>query len=158
MIVHNAAEQVRQREEEEKMTRYNEDDLDGWEFQIMRSAFGKFRDPDFVRKLRAEEAKAGWEMLEKFDDNRIRFKRKIDRRSIDAHLERDAYRTSVDIGASGVLWVILGITLVLFGIGAALLAKFSTGPTNWLPLAGSFVVAVSLTVVVLARRASGRRR
>jgi len=154
----HAAKAARQRrEEEENMAEYSKDDLDGWEFKIMRSAFGKFRNPDFVRELCAEEAKSGWELVEKFDDNRIRFKRRTDRRSMDSHHERNPYRTSADTGASVILWAALGIILVLLGIGAALLASFSSGQTEWTSLGIVFLVIILLAVVVVARRVSGRR-
>ena len=67
-----AAARQRQMREEEKMTGYNKSDLDGWEFKIVRSSFGSFRSPEKIEKLCREEARAGWEMLEKFDDYRIR--------------------------------------------------------------------------------------
>ncbi len=59
-----AARAARDRQEEEDMTGYNKDDLDGWEFKIVRSNMGKFKDYQKVQTLCREEAKAGWEMLE----------------------------------------------------------------------------------------------
>jgi len=120
-----AAKAKKKRErEEEKMAGYNPKDLDGWEFKIVRSDMGKFKKYEYVQKVVAEEAKAGWEMVEKFDNNRIRFKRRTDRRSMDPHLEIDPYRTSVDAITGGALaGLIVGLTL-LIGAGIFLLAFY----------------------------------
>ena len=47
----------------------------GWEFKIVRANRDLFRDPAVFRQLCAEEAQAGWILLEKLDDRRVRFKR-----------------------------------------------------------------------------------
>ena len=86
-----------QQKEEEQMTGYHTDDLEGWEFKIVRAFMRKFRNPETIRKLCEEEAQAGWEMLEKFDDERIRFKRRIEKRSNDQYLKIDPYRTQCGI-------------------------------------------------------------
>ena len=117
-----------QRIEEEQMTGYSKEDLEGWEFKIVRASSRKFRDPETVRQLCAEEAKAGWEMLEKFDDTRIRFKRSVEHRAHDAYLDGDPYRTQFGISTSrrelvisaGVvvaLGVLLLTALLVFGLG-----------------------------------------
>lgn len=62
------AEQQR-RHEEEELTSYRSQDLQGWEFKILRSATGAFRDPAKLQQALAEEATFGWELVEKFDDS-----------------------------------------------------------------------------------------
>lgn len=82
--------------EEEDMTGYTEDDLrEEWEFKIVRSGTAAFRKPEVLKKLLEEEARAGWVMLEKFDDSRVRFKRPRSARAKDALLPADVdpYRT-----------------------------------------------------------------
>ena len=113
-----AAERMRQ--EEEEMTTYNRDDLDGWEFKIMRSNTGKFRKYEFIKTICQEESKAGWEMVEKFDDNRIRFKRRIENRSRDAQMQLDPYRTRVGVGDAALAFIIIGSIAALVGIVALL--------------------------------------
>ncbi len=54
---------------------YNADDLNGYEFKILRGYFPSFNKPEALRKALTEEAQNGWELLEKFDNNRIRLKR-----------------------------------------------------------------------------------
>ena len=63
-------------EEEEVMTTYSSDDVRrDWEFKIVRANRPVFRNPKHLNRLLEQEARAGWTMIEKFDDNRIRFKR-----------------------------------------------------------------------------------
>lgn len=104
------------RQEEEDMTGYSADDLDGWEFKIVRANTRKFKDPRAVKKICDEEAKAGWEMLEKFDNSRIRFKRKIEHRSRDQYTEIDAYRSETGITQGSIVAMVLGILALLGGL------------------------------------------
>lgn len=68
--------------------------LVGWEFKIVRASRDLFRNPVTLQKLCEEEATAGWIMLEKLDDRRVRFKRLIALRDVlDAsQLSYDPYR------------------------------------------------------------------
>jgi hypothetical protein len=62
------------RREEEEMTAYTRNDLDeGWEFKFLRASASKFRDPVRLQEILTEEARAGWTLVEKFDDSRLRF-------------------------------------------------------------------------------------
>ena len=116
------------REEEEQMTTYNNNDLEGWEFKIVRSSTGKFKDYQFVQQVCQEEARAGWELMEKFDDNRIRFKRRTDKRRNDQHLDVDPYRTTVGMSegklAATIVSVILGISALVIFVALFLSGKF----------------------------------
>ncbi len=103
-------------EEEEKMTAYNKDDLNGWEFKIVRSTTGKFKDYKTVQKICKEEAQAGWELVEKFDNGRMRFKRRIEMRSKDQFLQYDAYRTNVGMGEGGLVLTVLGSLALAVGL------------------------------------------
>ncbi len=69
--------------------------LSGWEFKIVRAKRNIFRDPAVFQQLCEEEAQAGWVLLEKFDDHRVRFKRPIALREIinPDGLPFDPYRT-----------------------------------------------------------------
>lgn len=71
-----ARRQQQLQEEEEAMTSYSADDSRGdWEFKIVRANRPLFREPKHLHRLLEEEARSGWTMVEKFDDQRIRFKR-----------------------------------------------------------------------------------
>lgn len=68
--------------------------LVGWEFKIVRGSRDLFRNPAIFQKLCQEEAMAGWIMLEKLDDRRVRFKRLIVLRDVldGSQLSYDPYR------------------------------------------------------------------
>lgn len=92
-----AAEQHRQMcQEEEEMTHYQADELaENWEFKIVRSSMASFKKPERLRQVLEEEAQAGWVLVEKFDDSRIRLKRPAAARERDIKLDFDPYRTFV---------------------------------------------------------------
>ncbi len=118
-----AANQQRKRQqEEESMTQSGEEELDGWEFKILRAQTRKFKHPDFVRQVCEEEARAGWELLEKFDDYRMRFKRRVEHRAEDRHRTTDPYRTQV--GISGPMMELTIAGAVIAGMGLLALAAF----------------------------------
>ncbi len=75
--------------------------LIGWEFKIVRANRELFREPKILQRLCKEEAEAGWILLEKLDDCRVRFKRPIALRDIldPEHLPQDPYRCHY--GSSG---------------------------------------------------------
>ena len=115
-----AARARAQREEEESMTGYTPEELaGGWEFKILRSATSPFKDPAFLRRTLEEEGRAGWVLVEKFDNSRIRLKRPAAARAGDAGLDFDPYRTWVGLSENQlglvIASVVLGV-LVLAGL------------------------------------------
>jgi hypothetical protein len=109
-----AAEKRRKDEQEEEMTTYSQDELEkGWEFKIVRANTAAFGKPAGLKKLIDEEARAGWVMVEKFDNYRIRFKRPASACQNDPQLpaEVDPYRTQY--GMSPTLYVVLILGIVL---------------------------------------------
>ena len=143
-------------EEEEDMAKYTQDDLSNdWEFKIVRSESGAFRKPEVLRKLIEEEARAGWVMLEKFDDRRVRFKRSRSSRTRDALLPPgvDAYRTRY--GAPSAQYAVLATTLiglVVVGLGllAFLLADGSDAPI-WTSVALIPFALIMLGILVVVK-------
>ena len=104
----------RRREEEEHMTGYTPADLaEGWEFKILRSATSAFRDPARLREALDQEARAGWVLVEKFDNQRLRLKRPAAARAggADAALGFDPYRTTYGIGEGKLAAIILASVL-----------------------------------------------
>jgi uncharacterized membrane protein len=86
-----------------------------WELKVLASDAGAFRDPDVLRKVQAEEARAGWVLLEKLDDKQLRFKRPMSARMGDQALPFDAYRMTYTGGRTRFfLW--LGVVTVALGI------------------------------------------
>lgn len=126
MVAVNAATARRQQmllaEEESDMAKYAQDDLDGdWEFKIVHSDSGAFRKAEILNRLTEEEARAGWILLEKFDDSRIRFKRPRSARARDPFLADgvDPYRARYGVPTAryAALLGLLG-ALVLLLLGA----------------------------------------
>jgi len=118
-----AAAARRRRQEEEEMTPYTKQDLaEDWEFKIVRSATNMFKDPNKMRAVLEEEARAGWVLVEKFDNGRIRLKRPHSARSADATPGPDPYRTSVGMSEGALAAVILVSVFGGVGIVIAILA------------------------------------
>ncbi|MEN8172652.1 MAG: hypothetical protein ABFS03_07195 [Chloroflexota bacterium] len=146
-------------EEEEKMTKYSSDDMDKWEFKIVRSESGAFRKTEVLADLVDEEALAGWEMLEKFDNKRIRFRRPIDARKNDHNLPDyiDPYRTQYGTPsqmiavavAVGVL--LLGILVAVF-VGLRGAGDFSFDSVAWgeISVILFLVIGVGIAAVAVA--------
>lgn len=112
-----AKRKARHRKEEEIMTKYSSEDLDGWEFKIVRASTRRFKNREQVKQLCDEEAKAGWEMVEKFDDYRIRFKRRVEHRSRDQYLDIDPYRSEIGTTQAGiVVAVLIAIAILTAGV------------------------------------------
>jgi hypothetical protein len=117
-----AAEQRRQAEEEEEMTPYAQQELSqDWEFKIIRSTCGAFKKPEFLRQCLEEEARAGWVLVEKFDDARVRLKRPTAAKERDGKLDVDPYRTNVGASQTAVAMAVVALSLGLaIGILAAI--------------------------------------
>jgi hypothetical protein len=110
-----AAAAQRVLEEEEAMTHYSAQDLAAeWEFKIVRANTGVFRNPAELAKLVKEESLAGWILLEKFDNTRIRFKRPVSARQDDYRLPQgvDPYRTQYGMSP---VWFALILTGIIVG-------------------------------------------
>ena len=118
---HIAAQEAakRKKQEEEEMTKYTREELNNeWEFKIVRSATGKFSKREEVEQVRAEESIAGWIMVEKFDDNRIRFKRPFSAQKDDIKLPYgiDPYRTTYGMSEARMCLTIVGILIASIGL------------------------------------------
>jgi hypothetical protein len=127
-----AAVAARQRmvEEEEEMIAYSKEDLaNDWEFKIVRSATGAFRNPANLEKLRQEESQADWVLVEKFDNSRVRFKRPRSARENDYHLPQriDPYRAYYGMDSTVFAIVILVVVLGLIGLMALCLLAIPLG-------------------------------
>jgi len=121
-----AAEKRKRDQEEERMTRYNPEELEtDWEFKIVRSNTPIFRKPEILQRVREEEALAGWQLLEKLDDNRLRFKRPANAARRDAALPPgvDPYRTQVG-GNPAAIAIALGV--MMFAVLGGILFLFTS--------------------------------
>jgi hypothetical protein len=151
-----AAAKKKQEEEEQKMTQYGSEDLNGWEFKIVRSSLGSFRNSETLRRLMEEEAANGWEMVEKFDDYRVRFKRRTDRRGLHASGGVDPYRTNFGINQK-VLPLVAGSLALLLGLVLFLVQSEHGGhSTPVFPLVAIATVIVAVLVALIVLRVRGR--
>ena len=116
-----AAEQQRlMQQEEEEMTPYSADDLAGdWEFKIVRSAMGGFRKAAFLQQVLDDESRAGWVLVEKFDNSRIRLKRPARARERDGKLDFDPYRTDAGVSQNAIALAIGASALRICALGVS---------------------------------------
>ena len=109
------------------MTGYTPQQLgEGWEFKIVRSSTGAFRTPAVLRAVLDEEQRAGWTLVEKFDNGRIRLKRPASARANDSALGSDAYRTHVgmsDLKLTLCIFAAVFGGLALIGLIVAMISK-----------------------------------
>lgn len=102
------------------MTTYSREELaQEWEFKIVRANRPVFRRRAKLDRLLEQEARAGWTMVEKFDNSRIRFKRPQQARLNDATLPPgvDPYRVHYGLPPSAYAALLMLTVLVLvFGL------------------------------------------
>jgi len=149
--------------EEEDMASYTQEDLNNdWEFKIVRSESAAFRKPEVLKKLLEEEARAGWVMVEKLDDRRIRFKRPRSARARDVLLPPgvDPYRTWYGTPIARyvlLVSVLIGVLFAGLGVfGLSLAGDFGAVEKLWivaatLPLVLIALVVLGLLVLVVVR-------
>jgi hypothetical protein len=111
------------------MTHYTEDDISGdWEFKTVRSSTSAFRKPEVLNKLLEEESQAGWVMLEKLDDSRVRFKRPRSAQAKDTYLPEDVdpYRTHYGplSNRQAMMTLLMGL-LLLFALAGILVFTYA---------------------------------
>ena len=125
-----AAERRRLQQEEEEMTVYGSGDLNqDWEFKIVRANRAVFRKRSHFNRVLEEEARAGWILVEKFDDMRLRFKRLRQARLNDSMLPPgvDPYRVHYGL-RPGPFAALLIVTMFALIAGIIGLVLFLVGP------------------------------
>lgn len=148
-----AADEARKKEEDHTM-HYRPEDLAGdWEFKIVRSGSPIFRKLEILRQVREEESIAGWTLLEKLDDFRLRFKRpsKAARRDDQLPAGIDPYRTQIGGSAAvPILGLSIGLVVVVF-VGLLIFSRLTPmdepTPAFWL-LVNSAVIFLILLVPI----------
>ena len=109
------------------MTLMNTDPPGAIEYKIIRSATGAFKDPAKFRAALDEEARAGWELVEKLDNSRARLRRSTECRQRDAELGQDPYRTQVGMSeialALSIVVPILVVLALLLGAVAVMVRR-----------------------------------
>ena len=160
-----AAHQARKRQQEEEeeellMTKYTPEELEAnWEFKIVRSETGAFRRPEVFQMLLQEEAIAGWELVEKLDDRRVRFKRPASARRRDATLPPgvDPYRSTY--GGSAQTFKMIALAIILsVGVGLGVIMEIGSTSENSKALSIAPVVIIMSVLLVLILIAAFQRR
>lgn len=70
------------------------------EYKIVQSQTPLFASTPKMMEILAEEAKAGWTLLEKEDNYRLKLKRDVASRDNDKNLDFDAYRSTVGVSSA----------------------------------------------------------
>ncbi len=149
---------AREKEEEEERAMVEwlagQEDADGpYEYKVLRSSFGAFANRAKRQAALDEEARAGWELTAKLDDDRLILRRPVSMRGADSVLppEIDPYR--VQVGAN--LPVIVGLLIaVLLGMVVFGVAAVGGGGGIWLAI--TVLAVVVLLAGVFAIRLRGR--
>ncbi|MDP2139922.1 MAG: hypothetical protein Q8L20_03840 [Gammaproteobacteria bacterium] len=79
------------------------------EYKVVQSTTPLFATSKKIEEIMAEESKAGWQLVEKFDNYKMRLQRDISHRANDKNLGFDAYRSQV--GVNNI--IVYGITTLL---------------------------------------------
>lgn len=142
------------------MTRYTPEELEkNWEFKIVRSDTGAFRKPEVFQMLLQEESIAGWELVEKLDDRRVRFKRPASARRKDITLPPgiDPYRSTYGSTASRTTMSIALAIILAISIGLGIIGSTGDGAgasefLTELPLFTIGAVFVLMLAIIIQRR------
>jgi len=81
------------------------------EFKVLHSTTPLFTSSKKIDEIMAEESKAGWQLLEKLDNYKLRLQRNISHRSKDQDLGFDAYRSQVGVNNMIVYSITAAVTL-----------------------------------------------
>lgn len=107
------------------MTSYSQQELaESWEFKILRSNTSSFRKPELLKRACEEEARADWQLVEKFDNSRLRFKRPVAAKAQDVGLAFDPYRTYFGISQGALVGMILFFTALAVAVAVLLAMIF----------------------------------
>ncbi len=93
------------------------------EYKIVQSTTPHFAKSGNLKAILDEEAQSGWQLVEKFDNYKIRLQRDISHRTGDATRTVDAYRTQVGLSnwvtySTAAILTIAVVLMILRGVGA----------------------------------------
>jgi hypothetical protein len=128
-----AAAKRRREEEEEEMAGYLQEELGpDWEFKIVRGSLDVFGNSEKLRRMLEEEARSGWEMAGKLDNNRVFLRRPKSARERDHLVEPgiDPYRSYYgSLGNWSAALLIAGLLVLgVLVVTALMLARIGVPP------------------------------
>lgn len=93
------------------------------EYKIVQSTTPHFAKAGNLKAVLDEEAQSGWQLVEKFDNYKIRLQRDISHRTGDSTRSVDAYRTQVGLSnwvtySAAAALTIAVVLLILRSVGA----------------------------------------
>ncbi len=88
-----------------------------WQFKIVK---GSFDSRGNVEAVIQEQARFGWVFVEKFDNQRIRFKRPAAEAENDARRQGDPYSVASNAAPSGCVTVVVAAIFLAAAAGAVL--------------------------------------
>ncbi len=93
------------------------------EYKIVQSTTPHFAKTGNLKAVLDEEAQSGWQLVEKFDNYKIRLQRDITHRTGDGTRHVDAYRTQVGLSnwvtySAAAALTIAVVLAILRGVGA----------------------------------------
>ncbi len=94
LIVMNMEKTRRAQGEEDEFNPDVDDAQSGWEHKVLHCRHARFKAPDALAEALTLESAAGWMLLEKLDDKRLRLTRPVSARDGDTALDFDPYRAS----------------------------------------------------------------
>ena len=105
------------------------DEPTNWEYKIMRANRGEFARQEYLDAMLRQEARAGWTLVEKYDNHRIRLRRPITARDQDGRLPPgiDPYRTTYSAPQNSPFFFISGCLFIAITL-IILLALIATWP------------------------------
>ncbi len=83
------------------------------EYKVITSNTPSFANREKMQKVLAEEAQAGWQLVEKLDNYKIRVCRDISARANDDKCAIDPYRTEVGVNQVVYLGVAAAVTVLV---------------------------------------------
>jgi hypothetical protein len=91
------------------------------EYKVVQSNTPMFANTAKLKEVTAEEARAGWELVEKLDNYKLRFQRDISFRANDDKLTSDPDRTQVGVSSviTYTVTALITVAIVLVILNAA---------------------------------------
>lgn len=92
------------------------------EYKVIQAQTPLFSDTAKMHEILDQEAKAGWRLLEKEDNYKIRLQRDVSSRENDKNLDFDAYRSTVGVssvvtyGATAVVTIAIVSVILYFAL------------------------------------------
>ncbi|MEX0618749.1 MAG: hypothetical protein WDZ76_11165 [Pseudohongiellaceae bacterium] len=95
------------------------------EYKILQSNTPMFAKPDKFREILEEEARAGWQLIEKLDNYKLRLQRETSHRANDQNLGFDPYRSQVGVSSTVTYTLTAVVTIAIVYIIFRALGTFS---------------------------------